>query len=400
MHQIHQIYLEIIKNACENRTYSGVIKRQNIAELSKLAQKHFTAPFLLPYINASAEDLSQSLAYQTKMMMFHYYQIEHFTALTVSLLNQAGISCFLLKGISLAAFYPSPEYRKLGDVDIYIPDQKALNKAKGLLEAHGYVLSPEISDHHLTYKYTFPKTERTHILELHFRIVGKYQYEKANQIIDSIYSSQSLSPCFQEIHGKTYQVLPPTEYVFYMIHHMLKHYLYSGFGIRLLCDFSLYLNAHSQEIDFKRIHAWCRESHILHLYEIILESCRLWLGLSAEIDPETHYSRKSCEDFIEKVLSDNDMGTNEDRALVNSGSYKKVNLWTYFKEGHIQMHVRFPRLGRCPLLWPVLWTITLLYFLHNTYHFRRTTLRQTLRDFKENNHKTRLIRVFDNRHGH
>ena len=50
-----------------------------------------------------------------------------------------------------------------------------------------------------------------------------------------------LKPSFVELYGQTYPVLPPTENVFYMLHHMLKHYLYSGFGSRLLCDFTLYL---------------------------------------------------------------------------------------------------------------------------------------------------------------
>ena len=60
------------------------------------------------------------------------------------------------------------------------------------------------------------------------------------------------------------------------------------------------------------------------------------------------------------------------------------------------MKVRFPKLHKCALLWPVLWGITLVIFLHNTYRLRNTTFRQTLADFKKGNHDTRLIRIFDN----
>ena len=49
------------------------------------------------------------------------------------------------------------------------------------------------------------------------------------------------------------------------------------------------------------------------------------------------------------------MGTDVSQALVGSGSYRKINLLTYFREGHVQMKVRFPK-GRplppslaCPL---------------------------------------------------
>lgn len=103
-----------------------------------------------------------------------------------------------------------------------------------------------------------------------------------------------------ELYGQTYPVLPPTENVFYMLHHMLKHYLYSGFGSRLLCDFTLYLERYASEVNFEKIHFWCRESKIFHLYELILESCRIYFGLSASIDPQVHCSASDCAIFLEK----------------------------------------------------------------------------------------------------
>ena len=177
---------------------------------------------------------------------------------------------------------------------------------------------------------------------------------------------------------------------------MLKHYLYSGFGVRLLCDFVFYLKQHADEIDFFLIHDWCRHSKILHLYEIIIESCRIYLELSACIDPEILYDPKLCQQFIEKILSDSDTGTETTTALVGSTSYKRITLGTYFKEGHFQMKLQYPRLSKCVFLWPVLWGITFFRFLHNTYKIRNTTLFQTLRQFKKTNSHTQLIRIFEN----
>ena len=88
------------------------------------------------------------------------------------------------------------------------------------------------------------------------------------------------------------------------------------------------------------------------------------------------------------------MGTLTDTTLVGSGSYAKVNLWTYFKEGHVQMKVRFPKLHKCILLWPVLWIATFVCFLWNTYFYRRTTLKNTLADFRETNSNSQLIRFY------
>ena len=394
MNHIEQLYLQIIHNTCTQTSSNITISQDVSILLINLAQTQSSLPFLLPYIKDSS--LLANIKYQTKLMMLNYYQIEQFTRRITDLFDANNISYILLKGISLAAFYPVSEYRKLGDVDIYINDKEMFNRASALLLANGYSKDDEISDHHQGYLYKVPKTGRTMILELHYRIVGLYQYAPANKIVDAVFAANTFSPVMQTVNDRNYPVLPPTEYTFYMIHHMLKHYLYSGFGIRLLCDFSFYLEHNYTDIDFVKIHTWCEESKILHLYEIILETCRIYLGLPETIDSKIHYNKNDCKAFITQLLEDGDVSQNNGSALVGSGSYEKINFLTYFKEGHLQMHVRFPKLGKCPLLWPALWMITLVCFLHNTYTLRNTTLKETLRSFKQDNQRSKLLRIFDN----
>lgn len=394
MNHIEQLYLQIIHNTCTQTSSKITISQDDSISLINLAQAQSSLPFLLPYIKDSS--LLYNIKHQTKLMMLNYYQIEQFTRRIADLFDANNISYILLKGISLAAFYPVPEYRQLGDVDIYINGKEMFNRANALLLANGYTKDDEISDHHQGYLYKVPQTGRTMILELHYRIVGLYQYAPVNKIVDDVFASGAFTPIMQKVNDRSYPVLPPTEYTFYMIHHMLKHYLYSGFGIRLLCDFSFYLEYNYADIDFAKIHTWCEESKILHLYEIILETCRIYLGLPETIDSKIHYNKNDCKAFITQLLEDGDVSQNNGSALVGSGSYEKINFLTYFKEGHLQMHVRFPKLGKCPLLWPILWLITLVCFLYNNRTIRNMSLAQTLRGFKQDNQKSKLLRIFDN----
>lgn len=394
MNHIEQLYLQIIHNTCTQTSSNITISQDVSISLINLAQTQSSLPFLLPYIKDSS--LLYNIKYQTKLMMLNYYQIEQFTRRIADLFDANNISYILLKGISLAAFYPVPEYRQLGDVDIYINDKEMFNRANALLLANGYTKDDEISDHHQGYLYKVPQTGRTMRLELHYRIVGLYQYAPVNKIVDDVFAANTFSPVMQTVNDRNYPVLPPTEYTFYMIHHMLKHYLYSGFGIRLLCDFTFFLGHNYTAIDFAKIHTWCKESKILHLYEIILETCRIYLGLPETIDSKIHYNKNDCKTFITQLLEDGDVSQNNGSALVGSGSYEKINFLTYFKEGHLQMHVRFPKLGKCPLLWPILWLITLVCFLYNNRTIRNMSLAQTLRGFKQDNQKSKLLRIFDN----
>lgn len=394
MQRSYYTYLSQIKRLCTDIHEPIDFHVEDYSAVAYLAEEHCTIPFVLSDFRNTP--FHSSMMKTSKNMMLNYYQIDQFTRHTVTLLESHGISPILLKGISLASYYPTPEFRKLGDLDLLIRSSEELAKAMDLLQKNGYTRTSELSDHHHTYLYTFPKTGRNFVLELHYRIVGMYQYNRANELVDQIFSSTELCLEIQEINQTTYRVLPPTEYVFYMIHHILKHYLYSGFGIRLLCDITFYLKERYQEVDFAQIHTWCQESRIFHLYEIVLETCRRYLALPDTIDPDVHYNLQDCDTFIERILKDGDMGTDVSKQLVGSTSYQKVNLITYFKEGHVQMKVRFPKAHRLVLLWPVLWAITLICFLKNTYTVRNTTFLETLRTFKKSNEKTKLIRIFDN----
>lgn len=393
MQPIYTTYLSILKQMCDP-TESITLTQEEQRALLPLAERHFTAPFLLPYITDPF--CLDHFKKQTKRLMLHYHQIAHLTNILTTLFDTENIPYFLLKGISLAQYYPFPESRKLGDVDIYIADKKSVSRAQKLMESNGFVLIPEVSDHHLTYQYSFDNIGRTFLIELHFRIVGLYHFAPANQLVDDIYSANRLHPVFQKIEEYHYQVLPPTEYAFYLIHHMLKHYLYSGFGIRLLCDFVFFLQTHKAEINFEQLQDWCRTSHIIHLYEIIVESCRIYLGLSSDIDDTIHADPEICAEFIQRILDEKDMGSADASTLVGSHSYRKITPFTYLKEFHLQMHVRFPKLGKCILLWPILWIITFVCFIKNTYSLRKTTLTQTFRTFKEKNQQTQMLKIFDN----
>ena len=220
MNHIDQLYLQIIYNTCvQNPTDFITIQPEDEQPLTELTKVQSTLPFLLSYIKNPT--ILNSLKHQTKLMMLNYYQMEQFTRRIADLLEKNGISYVLLKGISLADFYPVPEYRKLGDVDIYINDKEMFNRAEELLLANGYTKDDEISDHHQGYLYKVPQTGRTMILELHYRIVGLYQYAPANKIVDAVFASGAFTPIIQKVNDRSYPVLPPTEYTFYVISHFI-----------------------------------------------------------------------------------------------------------------------------------------------------------------------------------
>ena len=137
MQPSYKHYLKIIRNTCAGHERPVTIPSEELADLARLAEDHCTVPFVLSSFRGTP--FYPSMLQRTRSMMLNYYQIEHFTRYTVSLLAEHHISCYLLKGLSLADCYPVPEYRKLGDLDLYISQKSDVSKAQKLLEANGYI---------------------------------------------------------------------------------------------------------------------------------------------------------------------------------------------------------------------------------------------------------------------
>ena len=106
MQPLDAVYLQILKNLCTDLSEPVPLDGVDPSALYRLAEKHCSLPFLLPYFEQQPQ--FSALKQQTKQMLLSYYQLEHFTRLTFSLLLAEKIPCFLLKGISLAANYPIP----------------------------------------------------------------------------------------------------------------------------------------------------------------------------------------------------------------------------------------------------------------------------------------------------
>ena len=103
MQPLYKHYLKIIKNTCTGHEEPVTIPSEELADLARLAEEHCTVPFVLSSFRGTP--FYPSMLQRTRSMMLNYYQIDQFTRHTVSLLEDNGIDCILLKGISLASCY-------------------------------------------------------------------------------------------------------------------------------------------------------------------------------------------------------------------------------------------------------------------------------------------------------
>ena len=126
--------------------------------------------------------------------------------------------------------------------------------------------------------------------------------------------------------------------------------------------------------------------------DVVTETCITYLGLK-----ESNVSWMKCSkdlpvnEFLKEVLEAEEFGKSHEHRMV---MLRGTGVVDYIREFHHQMHLNFPRSGKCFLLWPILWCITLYRFLRNNIRFRSVSTGDILKEAKRRSKLMNKLNIF------
>lgn len=232
----------------------------------------------------------------------------------IAKLNEAGIDHMLFKGYVVRNYYPAPELRSYGDVDILI---KAGDRAKchALMLGNGFEVrddwEPVYSYHNGLELYEI----HTEVMEIDvsdkadYRGFFKTVWEHANNI-----GEHSFEPT-------------PEFHFLYLLTHIAKHIRGSGAGIRMYFDIAAFVKHFGDSIDWQYIDGKINELKLKELANMALTISEKCFGVKSpielfEIDNETF------ESFLDYTMNGGVFGNiGRDVGLVtlkNSGNTSRV----------------------------------------------------------------------------
>lgn len=218
----------------------------------------------------------------------------------VSELDAAGIPSVLLKGQGLAQYYPKPELRQCGDIDLYVGLQRYADSYDILRP-----LATEIEDRKALevgkhYDFFVGKVA----VEIH-RYSDRYPTPKLDRIYQEV-SLEGLGKNLVPIQFGGVEVKTPSdEYnAFYIFSHLFHHFLINGLGARQLCDWMLFLRSRSSHIDMRSLNTTLQRLDMLKPWQAF--GCVLvkYFGMPAEAFPFYDPAQESKADKIVKRLLD------------------------------------------------------------------------------------------------
>lgn len=206
-------------------------------------------------------------------------------------LSHDDVEAILLKGQGMAAFYPHPELRHCGDIDLLVRPAE-YEKAEKVLKL---MATPEALQNAHTSEKHYHITIKGSDVELHWRTMN---FDDPS--IDAKYRAweeRSLKAPYDNfiLNGTWVHRLAATYNAFYVFLHLWDHFLNRGIGLRQVSDWMMLLHGRNAEIDRRQLREHVEEFGLLRPWQ--LYGCLVvhYLGLPADEMPfyEPAYLRKS-----------------------------------------------------------------------------------------------------------
>lgn len=392
----------------------------NWIEFEKHAEAHSVTSLiydLIREIGTAPDYILSEMGKQARGVCLYNYRFLMVSRNIVNRMEKAGIGCCVLKGAVTAGFYPVPALRKAGDIDILLPDEDKSEEALGIFKELGFLPKEEqLTNHHIELE-----NEEHIVVELHTMLTEPFDNNKINRYLERLIPVCGRHIITSEVMGVELPMLDYAFHAYELLLHMLQHYLRSGFGLKLLCDWVVFWNSvcgsreeddgsNSQtgenagkikqteiSVQQKRYLRLVKDSGLKGFSDMITAVCVRYLGLKysgvkwMQLNPKLlrclknkagfernlpkntlglcqDYPEDDIDEFLNEILEAGEFGkSSEGRMVALRGS----GIPAYFREFHHQMKLNFPVAGKIFIIWPVLWGITLVRFLKNNRKYRK-----------------------------
>ena len=343
---VNSILLDFIRAGLWGKPVLETVRPDSLQKILQLA-KHQSVLGIVANVILSSPDLKQNLkeGQESKLRKFILNNYGAYSKLGSSLmkligvLEADGIKPVLLKGHGLAQFYPVPELRQCGDIDIYVgPDQ--FDRAKTVLLS----LSSLKGRPHETKKHVEVCLENT-IVELH-----RFSSNNPDPHLDETYQKFAEKGLCEntnilKVGSQSIAIPSDTFNAFYVFYHLWRHFLTEGVGLRQLCDWMMLLHARKDYIDVGYLRQMVSDMRLMKPWKafaaIIVDS----LGAPPEDVPfyDASYTRLAKR-ILKRILKEGNFGHQRSYYKSRKNSYVLMKIhafWCHF-ERYIALFMLFP----------------------------------------------------------
>lgn len=314
MKEVQELYLSLLRSAlwgynCERLEVGS----ERLNEVINLAAFQGTGPLIYDQLLKQKDfDIPTALRMQIKQQCLQSMMLQQLMCGILSrawkALVSADIHPVLLKGFSIAQYYPQPHLRQWGDIDLYVGKKQYHKACEVLRNALPEAKHPKEEFEFLKhYNFVFDNT----VLEMH-RISMDFHHPRDSRYYEQLedrYLDKEVSTC--DINGLSIIAPEDTFNVFFVFLHAWHHFFETGMNMKQLCDIAILLHVKREDIGKEQLRKMLSKLHLLEVWQLVMYIIVHHLGLP----------QKECPFYSEK---DGDCAELLFERIMREGSARKV----------------------------------------------------------------------------
>ena len=273
----------------------------------RMAEHHATVALLCDVASKLTDgrqpntEMLNQMKHQMRATLFAHIRLKQTMLQAVGMLREHGIDSVLLKGFGLAQFYPNPNLRQFGDIDLFVGLQK-FHEACAVLRAMpgsynwGVILD---SGRHFNIEFG------DYSLEIH-RVSSEILDDEENAVYMEIERRGLVEEAQEvELEGARLRIPSKDFMVFFTFYHAWHHFLTTGVGWRQLCDIALTLHAYHGQINEDYLRRSLEAMHLMQPWQAFGTLMVSHLGLpEAEMPFYTPSMRRKAKKVYKHVMEE------------------------------------------------------------------------------------------------
>lgn len=241
--------------------------------ISKLAESGTLVPKQMP-----DKALKLQWALSTEKIVARYRKQESIIEKLATFYTEHNIRMMLLKGHSLSIYYPTPEHRECGDIDIWLYGEQ--KRADKLLAEQRGVKIDEDKHHHTTF------TLGGIMVENHFDFLNVHAHI-SNREIERELRQLSKEDLGTEHHiGSSTVMLPPVNlHALFLLRHTASHFAAEEINLRHIVDWALFVKNNYSDIDWSWLYGIAQRHNMTKFLNSLNAISIEYFGLDSHMLP-------------------------------------------------------------------------------------------------------------------
>ena len=210
---------------------------------------------------------------------------------------QKNIYPILVKGEAVAQYWPKPQLRSMGDIDLFFTNEEEYDTINNWIISQGHTYHVDDREGHWAYEINNVMVE--HHKRLAFFEKNKYNRKFSELINTEINSNSILNIKMGDIKAKT---LPVEINAFYIFLHLFFHFIHEGISVRQLMDWTFFLKEHKHVIREGKLADIAQSFNLIKAMQLIAQSALKYLEIPSWVFPFD--LGKKNENIIDKIWED------------------------------------------------------------------------------------------------